>query len=78
MNKSDLIIRNVALTDIPGILPLLVQLGYPCTLEDFQTTRHCEPQVKQSRKMLDHVASLVMTGQPKLPIASERFVGDIV
>jgi GNAT superfamily N-acetyltransferase len=30
-------IRNAALTDIPGILPLLAQLGYPCTLEDLQT-----------------------------------------
>lgn len=29
-------IRNAALNDMPGLLPLLAQLGYPCILEDLE------------------------------------------
>lgn len=36
MNESNLIIRHAQVTDIPGLLPLLVQLGYPCELESLQ------------------------------------------
>ncbi len=36
MSENKLIIRHAHINDIPGLLPLLAQLGYPCALEDLE------------------------------------------
>lgn len=36
MNENKSIIKHAQINDIPGLLPLLAQLGYPCALEDLE------------------------------------------
>jgi GNAT superfamily N-acetyltransferase len=36
MSENKSIIRNAQINDIPELLPLLAQLGYPCELENLQ------------------------------------------